>query len=184
MPRDPTNTERSDAELVAALNRGDASAFDALYYRHRDFVARTARRFAGNDEDALDALQETFAYLFGKFPGFVLTAKLTTFLYPVVKHLSLAAKQKRMRIGSGAAVPERATIDPPPGDARDELSSVLGRLPEPQREVLLLRFVDDFSLAEIAAALAVPLGTVKSRLHTAVASLQADPALRKYFEID
>src|SRR4051812_10296442 len=61
---------RSDLELVEALNAGDASAFDALYYRHRDWVVRLARRFSGHGDDALDVLQETFACLAGKFPGF------------------------------------------------------------------------------------------------------------------
>src|SRR5438067_9031661 len=90
-PADP----RPDQELIAAINAGDASAFDAIYYRYRERVVRLAFRFSGNRDDALDVLQETFAYLFRKFPGFVLTAQMTTFLYPVVRNLSLAAKRKR-----------------------------------------------------------------------------------------
>jgi DNA-directed RNA polymerase specialized sigma24 family protein len=50
--------------LVAALNGGDGSAFDAIYYRYRDWVVRLAQRFTGNSEDALDVLQEAFSYLF------------------------------------------------------------------------------------------------------------------------
>ena len=184
MRRDLTNDERPDDQLVAALNRGDTSAFDALYYRHRDFVLRVARRFTGHDDDTLDVLQETFAYLFGKFPGFVLTARMTTFLYPVVAHLSLAAKRKRQRLGTGLALPETSANDAPPGDGRDDLAGVVGRLPPPQREVLMLRYVDDFSLAEIAAATSVPLGTVKSRLHQAIAALRADPATKTFFGIE
>ncbi|HEX5047019.1 MAG TPA: sigma factor, partial [Gammaproteobacteria bacterium] len=88
--RDP----RSDDELVAACNVGDADeatrAFEALYRRHRDFVLRVARRFTRDRELALDALQETFAYLLRKFPpagsGLVLTARLQTLLYPVAKN--------------------------------------------------------------------------------------------------
>ena len=86
---------RSDRELVRALNAGDVSAFDALYYRYRDWVVRLAHRFTGNADDALDVLQETFSYVFRKFPGFRLTASMTTFLYPVVKNLSIAARRKR-----------------------------------------------------------------------------------------
>jgi RNA polymerase sigma-70 factor (ECF subfamily) len=48
--------------------------------------------------------------------------------------------------------------------------------------VLLLRYVDDLSLAEIAVATAIPLGTVKSRLHHALESLRQDPRAREYFE--
>ena len=171
---------------MRALNDGDASAFDGLYYRHRDWVVRLAHRFTGNADDALDVLQETFSYFFRKFPGFVLTASTTTFLYPVVKNLSIAAKRKRKRL---AQLPEDGAAPDPPApqgvdyDAeRRELAAVLAALPEAQREVLLMRFVDGMSLAEIAGALGVPEGTVKSRIHNAVAGLKKDPRTLKYFE--
>ena len=48
-------------------------------------VVRLAHRFTGNADDAQDVLQETFKYMLGKFPGFKLTAAMTTFLYPVVQ---------------------------------------------------------------------------------------------------
>jgi RNA polymerase sigma-70 factor (ECF subfamily) len=179
-PPDP----RSDLDLVAALNRGDVTAFDALYARHRDWVVRLSRRFTRNDADALDVLQETFAYLLRKFPGFTLTAALTTFLYPVVKHLALAAKRKTMRLVADDhaldAAADRSTADP--DDARPELSAVLSALPESHREVLLMRFVDGLSLAEVAEALDIPLGTVKSRLHNGLNTLRADPRTRAYFQ--
>jgi RNA polymerase sigma-70 factor (ECF subfamily) len=174
---------RSDESLVAALNGGDASAFDALYYRYRDWVVRLAQRFTQNPDDALDVLQETFSYVFGKFPGFVLSARMTTFLYPVVKNLSIAARRRRERHSSDETAPDpEATEEIHHHRARHELSVVLAALPEIQREVLLMRFVDDMSLLEIAAALGIPEGTVKSRLHNAIATLRKDPAVRSYFE--
>ena len=179
----PTNDDsRSDSQLVAALNAGDRSAFDGLYFRYRDWVVRLARRFTGRDEDALDVLQETFSYLFRKFPGFVLSVKMTTFLYPVVRNLSIAARKKRSREGG-----EEAILDPPVApkvvdDERAELSIVLQALPQGQREVLLMRFVDAMSLAEIGQALSIPEGTVKSRLHHALNTLKSDERVRRYFE--
>ncbi len=175
--------QRSDESLVAALNRGDVSAFDALYYRYRDWVVRLAHRLTGNPDDALDVLQETFSYLFRKFPGFVLSARMTTFLYPVVKNLSIAARRKRERHPSDEGVPDPPAKEPVrPEESRAELSAALASLPEPQREVLLLRFVDDLSLLEIADALGIPEGTVKSRLHNAIAALRKDERLRQYFQ--
>ena len=173
--------DRTDEQLVADLNGGDVRAFDAIYYRHRDWVARLALRFTGRDEDALDVLQETFAYFFRKFPGFVLSAKLTTFLYPVVRNLSIAARKRRRREFN-----EEELIEPhvPPeavGGGREELAVVLKSLPGGQREVVLMRFVDDMSLAEIGSALGIPEGTVKSRLHHALKALRADPKLQAYF---
>src|SRR4051812_26618473 len=178
MDERPRPDPRSDAELVRALNAGEASAFDALYFRYRDWIVRLARRFTGHDDDALDVLQETFAYVFRKFPGFVLTASMTTFLYPVVKNLSIAARRKRNRL---AQLPDDAPPDPPAPQGldsdkqqRQELSAVLSGLPELHREALLMRFVDGLSLVEIAQTLGVPEGTVKSRLHNAIATLRRD----------
>ena len=179
----PAPDNRSDEALVAALNGGDLSGFDALYARYRDWVVRLAHRFTGNADDALDVLQETFTYLFRKFPGFILTARMTTFLYPVVKNLSIAARRKRER-----HVSVEESSDPPapplssPDHVREELSAALAALPKAQREVLLMRFVDDMSLAEISLALAIPEGTVKSRLHNSIQSLRRDSRIKEFFQ--
>ena len=178
-PIDP----RSDDELIDAANAGDPAAFDALYLRYRDWTVRLARRFTGNEADALDVLQEAFLYLLRKFPGFRLTARLTTFLYPVVRNLSLGLRRKRrpeLRDDQTLA----ALPAPPAGDGAaslSDLAAVLSVLPAIQREVVLLRFVDGFALAEIAQALGIPLGTVKSRLHNAIATLRDDARTRRYF---
>ena len=76
-------------------NRGDASAFEALYLRYRDWVVRLALRFTADREEALDVMQDTFAYLLKKFPGFRLTARMTTFLYPVVRNIALTHGRRR-----------------------------------------------------------------------------------------
>ncbi len=173
----------SDELLIAAANGGDASAFSALYLRYRDWVVRLGRRFAGNDEDALDVLQETFTYVFRKFPGFHLTASMTTFLYPVVKNLSLVACRKRDKFeGNSDALAELPAPIIDPDNSRSELAAAMANLAETHREVVLMRFVDEMSLDEIAVALAIPVGTVKSRLHHALATLRADPKARRYFD--
>ena len=171
---------RSDEQLVAAINSGDAAAFDALYFRYRDWVVRLAWRFTGNEADALDVLQETFAYLHRKLPTLQLTARMTTFLYPAVRNLSIAARRKRGRFAGEETMEEMAA--PSAAAGAGELAAVLGSLPEGQRQVLLMRFVDDMSLEDIAAALGIPLGTVKSRIHNAIQTLRQDPRARDYFQ--
>ena len=161
--------EPSDQELVRAIRSGKPEAFEALYLRHRDWVLALAYRFCRNREDALDVLQETFAYLVEKLPSLELRARLRTFLYPAVKHLALSRKSSARRL-----VPLEAAVDLPaasqePNDIREHL----GSLPEAQREVVLLRFAEGFDLKEIAEALGIPLGTVKSRLHHALEALRA-----------
>jgi len=176
--------EPSDQQLIAALNAGDAEAFEPLYLRYRDWVVALAHRFTGDENLALDVMQETFLYLLKKFPGFRLTAQMKTFLYPAVKNLSIAARRKTSRVQSTAAEQQHLAQLPATEIAftnTAELSAALGNLSEDHREVLLLRFVDDLSLAEIAAAAEVPLGTVKSRLHHALETLRSDERAKEFF---
>ena len=172
---------RTDRQLVDALNSGEATAFDVLYFRHSDWVMRLAERFTGHHDDALDVLQETFAYFVRKFPGFELTAALTTFLYPAVKNFSIAARRKRMRSvnENQDALSMIPAIQPPESPDADALNQTLSGLSDAHREILLMRFVDDMTQPEIAAALDVPLGTVKSRLHNALLAVRQSPAFRE-----
>jgi RNA polymerase sigma-70 factor (ECF subfamily) len=106
---------------------------------------------------------------------------MTTFLYPIVKHLSLNLRRKR---APGQADEDLlAAIPDPAGEetSRAELAAVLAMLAADQREVVLMRFVDDMSLEEIAQALETPLNTVKSRLYRALDALREDPRTRDYF---
>lgn len=185
MPPFPPPDPRSDADLLAGIARGDESAFETLYRRHRDWVFRLARRFCRADEDAADVTQETFAYLLRHAPRLRLAARLTTLLYPVVKNTALARirKDRRLRFADPPALPDRPAPDPPAGVAPldPELDAALAALPEGQREVLLMRVIDEMSLQEIALALGIPVGTAKSRLHNALAALRADERTRRHF---
>jgi RNA polymerase sigma-70 factor (ECF subfamily) len=184
LPESPDDP-RTDEQLLRAIDKGEALAFDALYYRYRDWVVKLAARLTGNPDDALDVMQETFIYLLGKFPGLKLTGRLTTLLYPAVKNLSITAVRKRQRqesrTGGDSLEGTIAPISADPGSLRSELASALGAIGESHREVMLMRFVDDMTIIEIAAALEIPEGTVKSRLHHAIAMLRDDPRARRYF---
>jgi RNA polymerase sigma-70 factor (ECF subfamily) len=177
----PPDDPRSDQQLIADISSGDSAAFDALYWRYRDWVVSLAYRFTSNHDDALDVFQETFAYLCGKFPRFKLTASMKTFLYPVVRNLSLEVRRKRNRVSHGGDSLDLLPAAPQVGDPRADLYSALANIPAMHREVLLMRFVDDLKLEEIAEALEIPLGTVKSRLHNGISLLREDPRARRYF---
>ncbi len=167
------SADEEDARLVDAANGGDRRALETLYDRHRDWVGRLALRLTGHRDDALDVLQETFLYFFRKFPGFEKRARLRTLLYPVVRNLAIDAGRRRRRYATAAPAPEAAAPEPrSPAAEREKLEARLASLDAGHREVVLLRFADDFSLAEIAAALEIPLGTVKSRLHHALRQLK------------
>ncbi|MBN1765200.1 MAG: RNA polymerase sigma factor [Sedimentisphaerales bacterium] len=178
-------SELSDKQLIDQANKGDSEAFAKLYYRYRDWVYRLACRFNTDHHQVMDVMQETFHYLLIKLPDLELTARMTTFLYPVVKHLSLTQRNKTRRFQSIESnvsdldIPAHISIDIT--ESRRELSEALAILPGDQREVLLMRFVDDMSLDEIGTALEIPTGTVKSRLHRALKTLRDDPRTKNYF---
>lgn len=176
---------RSDRELIAAINRGDAPAFEVLYFRYREWVVGLAYRFTGDSDAALDVLQETFLYVLRKFPGFRLTAHFKTFLYPAVRNLSIAVRRKASRYQATEPALKALENTPAPIAAETSLGDldvVLAGLPQEQREVILLRFVDGLSLGEIGEAMEIPLGTVKSRLHNALQTLRRDERTQNYFE--
>ena len=174
-PEPRNTTEPTDAELIRSLQGGDRVAFEVFYRRHRDWVGTLALRFCGHREDALDVLQETFAYFLKKLPDLELCCEVRTFLYPAVKHIAL-----RKRMLSRRQAPLDSTADFParddPGartEGRESLDQILTGLTDDQREVVCLRFADGLELAEIGEALGIPLGTVKSRLHLAMEKLRA-----------
>jgi RNA polymerase sigma-70 factor (ECF subfamily) len=175
--------ESTDQDLIAAINRGDATAFETLYLRYRDWVVSLAHRFTGDNDAALDVMQETFLYFLKKFPGFRLTANLKTFLYPAVRNLSITARRKAQRYQATEAQLEKIenTASADSTGAPSELHLVLAGLSEEHRETILLRFVDGLSLAEMAEAMEIPLGTVKSRLHIALQTLRNDRRTREFF---
>jgi RNA polymerase sigma-70 factor (ECF subfamily) len=148
-------------------------------------VLRVARRFSHDRELALDALQETFTYLLSKFPpagnGLTLTARLSTLLYPAAKNAAITAARKARRY-AGAGDETLEELPAEPAVDAEPIDAALARLSPERREVLTLRFVDDLSLAEIAVALEVPLGTVKSRLHLALKELREDSRIKDLFE--
>ena len=116
-----------------------------------------------------------------KFPGFTLTAEIKTFLYPVVKNLSLTAMKKSGRYVSDEDALNQVPAPAPAESHLSDLAGLLSNLPAAHREVLVMRIVDDMTLQEIAEALEIPAGTVKSRLHNALAALRQDEKLKKYF---
>jgi len=176
--------EPTDQELVAAANRGDEAAFAGLVRRYIPLAQKVALRILAGRPDsgglAEDAVQDALVEFAGMFPGFPSTGLpgQTVFKLAVRAARGLRDKDRRRR--------ERAAnVDPPapPSAAadpflRDILRAVVASLSEPLRDVFVLRFRDFASEKEIAEALEIPVGTVKSRLHLAVKALREDRRLK------
>jgi RNA polymerase sigma-70 factor (ECF subfamily) len=179
----PEHDRLTDQDLLVATASGDPDAFAALYLRHRDWVVRLAWRFTRDEALALDVAQKVFIHLLRRAPNLTLTARLTTYLYPVTRHAALGAMRKKRPDLAGDGLLERPGPDlTTDDDLLGALAAGVADLPEPQREVLLMRTIHDMPLANIAEALQIPLGTVKSRLHAALSALRADPRTRDWLE--
>jgi RNA polymerase sigma-70 factor (ECF subfamily) len=76
------------------------------------------------------------------------------------------------------------TVPIDPQHSRSELADAMAGLSPAHCQAMLLRFVDELSIDEIAAATGVPSGTVKSRLHHAIAALRADPRMKRFFDLE
>lgn len=163
-----------EMRLIASANDGDAEAMEILYFEYRSWVAAVAYHFCQNHSDAQEVTQDAFTYFFKQFPGFTLTASLKSYLYPVIRNKSIDLIRKRKPLVSSELLAESPSGDlADHNQVRDRIRDMVAELPVEQRDVVILRFADGFSLKEIATKLIIPLGTVKSRLHNGLSVLKS-----------
>ena len=116
-----------------------------------------------------------------------LIGEVRTFLFPVVRHAAIR-QMERARRASGKSIesrPETAAGESSrDADLARLLAAAVAQLPEGQREAVHLRFAEGHSMAEIAEALGVPVGTVKSRLSLAMKALRERPELQSLFSVE
>jgi RNA polymerase sigma-70 factor (ECF subfamily) len=186
-----TPPAEGEAEQLARLRAGDPRAYDALVRSASPRLLATLRRMLRSEEDARDALQETFLAAFRALPAFEGQAKLSTWLHRIAVNAALMRlRSKRRRPedpiddllprfdASGHRVLEPE--EPRPGaDARlDEarrraaVRRCIDALPESHRVVLVLRDIEGLDTEEAARALAITPDAAKMRLHRARQALR------------
>jgi RNA polymerase sigma-70 factor (ECF subfamily) len=166
-----------DGETLARAQMGDRDAFAALYERYADVVYAFLRRMLGDDATAEDALQDTFLRIARSLPSFRVDgpAALSTWILTIARRAAFTPR----RPPPSVPLREPAAVGPAPVElaaVRRRLEDALGALSPEQREVFVLRELSQLSYDEIAAAVGVDVGTVRSRLHRARAALQASLA--------
>jgi RNA polymerase sigma-70 factor (ECF subfamily) len=153
-----------DAALLRAHVAGDRDAFNELVRRHRDRLWAVALRTLGDREDAADALQDALLSAYRSADRFRGDAAVTTWLHRIVVNACLDRIRRRQ---SRPTVPlvdtELAVVAPVDSDTAVDVRTALARLPAEQRVALVLVDVQGYPVAEVAAMLGVPEGTVKSR---------------------
>ena len=159
-----------EADLIASSVAGDLDAYDRLVGRYQDRVYQVAYRITGNHEDAWDAAQETFLHAFRSLPRFRGASAFSTWVHRIATNAAL--DMIRRRPPQPPVSLEGVTVstgdDPAEAATRSELQRRIHRaiisLPAEQRTVVVLRDVQGLPYGEIAAALRIPPGTVRSRL--------------------
>lgn len=169
--------EGGDAkEFIARLRAGESKAFEELVVTYQHRVFGVALRMLRNAAEAEEVAQEAFLRAHRALANFRGDAKLSTWLYAIVSRLCLTrlgAAERRMARQGEDTLMRLANSEGDPSDAleRGEVEGALHRaiaeLPEDRRIVVVLRDLEGLSYEEIAQALDLELGTVRSRLHRA-----------------
>jgi RNA polymerase sigma-70 factor (ECF subfamily) len=164
---------------------GDRSKFEGLISAHLDSLYRTALRMTRNTADAEDLVQETCLKAFRYFDRFEEGSNIRAWLFKILTNLYinryrkqakepvvveydeaqdylLYSKMQEASADSGATGPEKELFDRVLGA---EVDKAINDLPEDFRIVVVMAFIEGLAYEEIAEALSVPMGTVKSRLH-------------------
>jgi RNA polymerase sigma-70 factor (ECF subfamily) len=191
----PHAAEPTDEELLDAARRGDSRAFRLLVERYEGKVAAVVVSMLGPGPDADDIGQETFIRLYKSIDQFRGDARLGTYITRIAINQSLKALKRRKkwrerfftrdsdRTTADDALVDESAVDS--GDAvfederRDMVQRALRRLNPEHRSVVILRILEGYSTRETADLLAIPEGTVMSRLSRALSKLEAwlDPTM-------
>lgn len=168
----------ADIEITQALAesaRGDRVAFARLIRAHQAMVFSQIRYSTGNSAEAEELSQDVFLELFRNLKSIETPAHLTYWLRKVAarKCIDWSRREKsRPRVGLDDA-PE-PSVNPPPADTllSESLRKLVASLPEPQRTIVVLRFQEEMEPMSIAEVVGMPVNTVKSNLHRALALLR------------
>jgi RNA polymerase sigma-70 factor, ECF subfamily len=148
-----------------------------MYDAHFDFVWSSLRRLGVRESDALDQAQKVFLTAHFKLPEFEGRSRITTWLFAICQRTASdyrrSAPIRREVATDGAEIDRRRAPQPGPAgnvewQERARIAEwILDKLPEPQRTVFVLFELDEMSGQDIAELLAIPVGTVRSRLRLA-----------------
>lgn len=178
-----------DALLISRAQAGDRSAFNALVSKHEARAYQFAYRLTHDSDEASDVVSETFLRVFNALHNFKAQASFITWLYRIMTNCFLDRKKRdkskrlvsldsAMETDSGELQQQFESPDRTPYEEaeRDQMGvtmeRALAKLPDYQRAMIVMYHAEMMSYEEIASALDLPCGTVKSRLNRARLSLR------------
>lgn len=186
---DRTASHEADLELLTAVKAGDAEAYRGLVEKYQGRIYAVVYGMVRNQEDARDIAQDTFIKAYRNLDSFRLESSFYTWLYRIAMNLAIdwTRRGKRQatssfdeavaqRDGEGGIAEPHHADNPAKSLERKQLYAVimdaLDKLPEDQKQVLLLRELEGLSYKEISDLLEIPEGTVMSRLFYARKKMQ------------
>src|SRR5512136_1526547 len=184
----------TDAELMQRFVEGDEDAFREIVNRYKNSLYAFLKQFLNQSDLVEDVFQETFLQLFTSRESFDPSRPLRPWLFTIAANKAKDALRKSQRtsavpigtmtegedmsfdevlnaLTSDTAVPYDEVER---NETAEQVSDVIANMPENLREILILAYYQKFSYKHLSAALSIPIGTVKSRLHTAVARFARD----------
>jgi RNA polymerase sigma-70 factor, ECF subfamily len=182
-------SREADAELLRAVLAGDGAAYRGLVERYQGRVYAMVYGMVRNREDARDLTQEAFVKAYRSLDTFRLESSFYTWLYRIAMNLAIDFVRKRRRRESGGfdeGIASRdedgaiADVHNEEGPSRQlerkqlfaRIMDAMDKLPEDQRQVILLRELEGLQYKEISEVMGIPEGTVMSRLFYARKKLQ------------
>lgn len=167
----------TDDALVARFRRGDGDAFARLYQRHRQGLYGYALSFYGQEAPAADAVQELWLGFLADVENLAGVANVRAYLYRSLRNRVLDEFRRRKRERGALAQNTPVTLVKPRDtvasrEDAEKLNQALARLPEEQREVVLLRIYGEMKFADIADVLQASTKTVESRHRLALEKLR------------
>lgn len=175
-----------NADTIAAARRGDRDARGRLLRGLQDPWYRMCMSLLADADLAKDATQETALRFLRQLPGFRGESQLRTWSLGIALNVVRELKRQRGRTRTGAELDGRGATELTPGgerqpmpladaersEERDRILGVLADLPDRQREAIVLRFLEELSVQQTAAAMGCAEGTVKATVHQALRSLR------------
>jgi len=200
----PAETATDEDLLLAYRSRGDRAAFEQLVQRYETELYSYLRNYLKDAQMAEDAFQATFLQIHLKCEQFEPGRKVRPWLYTVATNQAIDAQRRNRRHrmlsldrrrdderldnkdrGAFVDLLDSQDLDPVEQFTLEEnnqaVRDAIDQLPESLRRVVLLVYFQGLKYREAAEALSIPVGTVKSRLHTAVARLNESLALSQFF---
>jgi RNA polymerase sigma-70 factor (ECF subfamily) len=181
-------SELRDEEVVSRVLAGETALYEILMRRYNQRLYRVSRVILRDDGEAEDVMQDAYVRAYEHLNQFAGKAAFSTWLTRIAIHEALARKRRRGRIeeldalttANGDSMPILKSSAPTPeagaaqAETRQLLEEAIDRLPENYRTVVMLREVEEMSVAETAESLGVTDAVVKTRLHRAHAMLRKD----------